>query len=183
MSDLKRVMYTAAAVCIGLMFMFFTMMTKTENDLFRILGTIMMMGGYHLIIRLFISNLIGRIPLDAFDPDEPRFRELPFERRLYGLLRVKKWKAGAPTYDISEFSPVYHTFGELARTTCRAETSHWLCVLASLVTLCFSAWFGDLPVFLVTALAGALVDLTFIVIQRYNRPRMARLAERREHVY
>lgn len=183
MSDLKRMMYTAAAVCIGLMFMFFIIMTKTGNDIFRVLGTVAMMVGYHLIIRLFIANLVGKIPLGAFDPNELRFREFPFERRLYGLLRVKKWKSGAPTYDISEFSPIYHTFGELARTTCRAETSHWLCVLASFVTLSFSMWFGAFPVFLIMAVIGALVDLAFISIQRFNRPRMARLAERREYDY
>lgn len=183
MSDLKRAMYTAAAVFLGLMFVFFIMMTKTGSDIFRVFGTVAMMAGYHLIIRLFIANLVGKIPLGEFDPNEPRFRELSFERRLYGFLRVKKWKDSAPTYDISEFSPVYHTFGELARTTCRTETSHWLCVLASLVTLCFSVWFGAFPVFLVTGIAGAFVDLAFIAIQRYNRPRMARLAERREYDY
>lgn len=183
MSDLKRTMYTAAGISLGLMFVFFILMQNTGRQLFCTLGIIAMMTAYHLIIRLFIGSIAGKVPLKEFDPSSARFRERSFEKRLYGLLRVKKWKDYAPTYDISEFSTVYHTFGELARTTCRAETTHWLCVLASLVSICFTAWLGALPAFLITAVLGALVDMAFIVIQRYNRPRLLRLAERREYDY
>ncbi len=183
MSDMKRAMYTVASVSLVLMFLFFTIMRNTGKDLFLTLGIIAMLTSYHLIIRLFIGSLTGKLPLDKFDPNAARFRELPFEKRLYRLLRVKKWKDRAPTYDISEFSTIYHTYGELARTTCRAETTHWLCVLASLVTISFTAWFGALPAFVITAVFGALVDMAFIVIQRYNRPRLVKLAERKEYDY
>ena len=63
--------------------------------------------------------------------------------------------------------------------TCRAECVHWMCAAASLVSISFALVFDSLPAFLITGIAGALVDLVFVVIQRYNRPRLMRYAAKR----
>lgn len=178
MSGMKRFMYTAAGASLALMFVFFFLMTKTGKSVFLTLGITSMTICYHFVIRLVIGNIIGSIKLSQFDPNSFRFRERRFERKLYKALRVKKWKKFAPTYDKRVFSVKDNTFDELARATCRAETTHWLCAAASLVTICFTAWFGSLAAFLITGILGAFVDLVFIIIQRYNRPRLVHLTER-----
>lgn len=171
-------MYTVAVVSLALMFAFFILMMSSKKSVFMTLGITAMTVCYHFSIRLVIGNIIGSIKLSQFNPNSFRYRERKFERKLYKALRVKKWKRFAPTYDKRVFSVKDNTYDELARATCRAETTHWLCAAASLATICFAAWFGSLAAFLITGILGAFADLVFIIIQRYNRPRLVRLAER-----
>lgn len=176
---MKHFMYIVAGGSLALMFAFFILMVNTNKGVFATLGITAMTICYHFTVRLVIGNIAGSIKLSEFDPNAPRFRERGFERALYRKLRVKKWKKFAPSYDEREFSVKDHSFDELARTTCRAETTHWLCAGASLVSICFAVWFGSLAVFIITGVLGAIVDLVFVVLQRYNRPRLMRLAERK----
>lgn len=173
-------MYTAAAVSLVLMFLFFILMVNTAKNIFLTLGITSMMICYHFTVRLVIGSVMDSIKLSQFKPEARRFRELRFEKKLYKALRVKKWKKFAPTYDDSKFdmttNPVDKVIGEM----CRAESVHWLCIAASLASVTFAVPFGSLPAFLITGIAGALVDLMFVIIQRYNRPRLMRYAAKRE---
>jgi len=42
-----------------------------------------------------------------------------------------------------------------------------------------SSFWGQFWIFLATSVAAMLFDAQFIIIQRYNRPRLIRLAERK----
>lgn len=176
---MKRFMYIVSVASLALMFAFFFLMVNTGMGVFATLGITAMTICYHFTIRLVIGNITGSIKLSQFDPNARRYRERKFERKLYKVLRVKKWKKFVPTYNNRDFSVKDHSFNKLARATCRAETTHWLCAAASLVTICFAVWFGSLVVFIITGVLGALVDLVFVTLQRYNRPRFMRLAERK----
>lgn len=58
---------------------------------------------------------------------------------------------------------------------CQAELVHETIVVLSFVPIIPSVLvFGDLPVFIITSLAAAIIDVTFVIIQRYNRPRIIR---------
>lgn len=66
---------------------------------------------------------------------------------------------------------------------CAAEIIHEVNIPASIipVILSISVPFlrSTLLVFVLTSAAAALFDLMFVVIQRYNRPRMLRLIQRK----
>lgn len=175
---MKRFMYIAALVSLALMFGFALIAKQTELEVFATLAITAMTICYHFTIRLVIGNITGCIKLAKFNPKAACYRERKFERRLYKALRVKKWKKFAPTYDKSVFS-MDNTIEDIARATCRAETTHWICAAASLASICLTIWFNALPAFLITAILGAAADLVFIVIQRYNRPRLVRLEARK----
>lgn len=175
---MKRFMYTAACVSMVLMFAFFFLMVNTAKSVFCTLGITFMTICYHFTVRLVIGSVTDRIKLSQFKPEARQFRERKFERKLYKALRVKKWKKFAPTYDKKLFSLKDNSLDNVIGETCRAEVVHSLCVLASLASICLAVWFGSLPAFLITGILGALVDLVFVIIQRYNRPRLKRLAER-----
>lgn len=174
MNKTKRFMYVAAGGSLALMFLFFILMVNTAERGYLTPGITFMTIGYHFTVRLFIGNVMGKLPLSRFNPDAWRFRERRFERILYKILRVRKWKKFIPSYDNGEFSLKDRSIGDIARATCRAESVHTLCVLASLVTVCFSTWFGSFIVFLITGILGAAADMVFIIVQRYNRPRLLR---------
>lgn len=172
---MKRFMYIASCVSLALMFVFFIIMANTFNSVFLTLGITCMTICYHFTIRLVIGGIMDRISLDNFKPNAGRFRERGFERRFYKTLRVKKWKRFVPTYNDEHFS-MKNSLETLIGETCRAEAVHWLCIAASLVSIAFTAVFGSLAAFLVTGIIGALIDLVFVIIQRYNRPRLIKAA-------
>ena len=68
---------------------------------------------------------------------------------------------------------------EIAQAMCQAELVHETIVILSFVPVAFSAVFGAFWVFLITSLCAAAFDLMFVIIQRYNRPRIIRLIKHR----
>ena len=72
------------------------------------------------------------------------------------------------------------TLEQILRNMCGAELVHETIMVLSLVPIGFSRIFGELPVFLATSLAACLFDGLFVMAQRYNRPRLVRLAQKRK---
>ena len=63
----------------------------------------------------------------------------------------------------------------------KAELDHWLNQIIAISTIFFSLIWGQLWIFLITAVAAMLFDGQFIVIQRFNRPRLVRILEKSKH--
>lgn len=53
---------------------------------------------------------------------------------------------------------------------------HRIIMVLSFVPLLFIIPFGEPAVFAITSVAACLIDCTFVIIQRYNRPRVLRYA-------
>lgn len=105
------------------------------------------------------------------------FRPHPWEENLYRTLNIKAWKGKLPTARPKDFLLRRDNLPQVITATCRAEVSHEICLAASFVPLLFARWFGAFPVFLITSiLAAVLADLPFVLVQRYNRPRLVRAA-------
>ena len=67
---------------------------------------------------------------------------------------------------------------EIVNTTLKSELDHWINEIISLSTLLFSIPWGQFWIFLVTAVAAMIFDSQFIIIQRYNRPRIVKNIEK-----
>ena len=136
------------------------------------------------------GRLMAKIP---FRTDRFPFRPFPFERegKLYEKIGIRGWQSKAP--DISKLIPGIVPRKEIPRRpdaealrrmineTCVAELTHVLLCLAGLALL--RLWPGAGGIVLL-ALYVLLGNIPFILIQRYNRPRLQKLlraAERREH--
>ena len=176
---MKRFMYAVAIAGLVLMFAFYTLMVITKIYAFVTLGITAMTICYHFTVRLVIGNILDVVKLSRFDPRSWRFRELRFEKKLYKAIRVKKWKKFAPTYDDKKFDLSCNSTEDVIGETCRADSVHWLCAAASLASIALSSVFGSLPAFLITGILGALFDLIFVIIQRYNRPRLMKYASKK----
>ncbi len=131
---------------------------------------------YHLAMRLLVGTVINAIYRNRIDHNKWWFRERRFERKLYKALGVNRWKKSMPTYDEQAFDFSTHTAAELLGTMCQAELVHEVILLLSFVPLIFSLWWDDFLVFLLTSIAAAAADGVFVIMQRYNRPRVLRLA-------
>ena len=84
-----------------------------------------------------------------------------------------------PTYDPRLFSLTENTPQQLTANMCQAEVVHEVIVLGSFLPLLFTLFWGSFPVFLITSVLAAGVDTLFVMLQRYNRPRVLRLLQKK----
>ena len=130
---------------------------------------------YHLAIRLAVGLLIDAKYHNQMDYTKPWFREKDLERKLYRALQVKKWKKWLPTFTPQEFDIKSRSVTQIVQATCQAEVVHEINMVLSFVPVVFSVWFDSLGVFLLTSCVAFLFDGIFVIMQRYNRPRLVRL--------
>jgi hypothetical protein len=91
---------------------------------------------------------------------------------------VKKWKGKMPTYDPSFFDHNLHSWDEIAQAMCQAELVHEMIFVLSFFPILASIRFDALWVFLITSVLAADYDAMFVMMQRYNRPRIIKLIKR-----
>lgn len=133
-----------------------------------------------------VSFPVGRLSRRFLRADRFPFRVQPWEGELYRALRVHDWQDKVP--DMSRLLPAlippkrltedYRArLPRMIEETCVAELVHALLSLAGLYTL--RLWPGRGGRIL-TALYILVGNLPFILIQRYNRPRLQRLLARQQ---
>lgn len=135
-----------------------------------------------------LSHFVGQaLPRAHFDPQKFPYRSADWENggKVYEKLGIKHWKDRLP--DMSKIMPDMvrkkmsavksQGMDVLIAETCVAECVHWVLMLLSLGIFFF--WRGAWAVvfWLVYNLLG---NLPFIIIQRYNRPRLVMLEQRRK---
>ena len=134
-------------------------------------GTIL----YHFAMRLAVGYLIDAKYHNQMDYTKKWFQERAFEQKFYETIKVKKWKKWFPTFNPQDFQIKSHSVTEIIQVTCQAEIVHEVIMVLSFVPIIFSVWFGSPGVFLLTSCIAFLFDSIFVIIQRYNRPRLIRL--------
>ena len=133
---------------------------------------------YHFAMRLLVGHLLNFIMRNRANYQKAWYQLRPFEVRLYKALKVKKWKGNMPTYDPDCFDPKLHSWEEIVQAMCQAEIVHEIIVVFSFLPLFFAITFGSFGVFLITSLLAACYDLCFVIIQRFNRPRIIQLLKK-----
>ena len=137
---------------------------------------------YHFAMRLAVGFFIP-LCFKKYNHQSWWFQPRQWEKTLYRKLGVRKWKHKLPTFDPSQFSTDHYTLPEIVRNMCQAEVVHEIIVIFSFVPLAFVPVFGVFPVFLATSIAAGLFDCLFIIAQRYNRPRLARIIEKGNRIH
>ena len=136
---------------------------------------------YHFWVRIIMGN-VSKLFKKHINYTQWWFKEKSFEKRLYEVLRVKKWKGKALTYNPESFSLKEHSLEEIANTMTKSEVDHWINEVISLTTILFSIPWGELWIFLITAIVAMIFDSQFIIIQRYNRPRVMKILNNKKLV-
>ena len=134
---------------------------------------------YHLWVRIIMGN-VSKLFKKHINYNKKWFKERKFEKGLYKLLRVKEWKGKALTYNPELYSLKDNSLEEIANTMCKSEVDHWINEVILLSTLLFAIPWGEFWIFFITAFAAMIFDSQFIVIQRYNRPRVLKSIERKK---
>lgn len=132
---------------------------------------------YHFFIRLLVGSAYNSLMKNRADTAKKWYQMRPWEKKLYEVLRVKKWKNKMPTYEKDFFDPGLHSWDEIAQAMCQAELVHETSMVIGFLPLLLSVWTGAFLVFLITSAAAACFDLIFVIIQRYNRSRIMKLSK------
>lgn len=127
-----------------------------------------------------------KLPRSMFEPDRFPFRSFEWENegRIYEKIGIQQWKTHIP--DMSKY--IRRTFAKqgnlmrdpqhlrkLVKETCSAEFVHWMLILLSPVFAILMDEFG-----LLCTIIYILGNLLFVIIQRYNRPRILKIIQRIE---
>ena len=132
---------------------------------------------YHFAMRLLVGAIVPSLVQEGAG-NHFWFRPKGFEQPLFRALRVKQWKKHLPTYAPESFDLSKHSIEEVIHTCCCSEAVHeWIMLLSFLPVLTIPA-FGAPWVFWITSILAALCDGSFVILQRYNRPRLIRILDK-----
>ena len=175
---MKKTMISTTAI--SLVLLVASGVTYTMTDIRPLFSMAITFGTifYHLAVRLAIGGLIDAKYHNHMDYTRKWFQEKPFEKKLYQTLKVKKWKEYLPTFNPEDFDLQNHSVDEIIQVSCQAEVVHEAIMPFSFVPILFSIWFGSLSVFIITSCAAFLFDSIFVIMQRFNRPRLMKLLRR-----
>lgn len=166
----KLFCFTIAILILNIVFAIITAITKNIICLSLTItfGTFL----FHCVMRY----IVGYLSPHCFKYNQKYFSEKSFEKRLYKALKVKKWKKYMPSYNADSYQVGKNAnLEDIANTTCRNEAIHTVIAVLSYIPLLFTIWFGAFWVFLITSIIASTVDFTFVLMQRYNRPRLVKI--------
>ncbi len=142
---------------------------------------------WYLILTGVIAFFAGRLlPKRWFRPDLFPYRSYGFERdgRIYEKLGIRKWQNKVPDMSrvLPKWMPAKNLSGNyrermprMLQETCVAELIHSLLCVTGLYCLKLYPGIGGI---LIYVLYAVFFNLPFILIQRYNRPRLLKLTKR-----
>ena len=135
---------------------------------------------YHFSMRLIVGELITVLYRNReFHLDSRGFRLYGFEEKLYRALKVKKWKLHMSTAKPEQFDLSTNSMEVLLHNMAQAELVHRIIMVLSFVPVLFIIPYGVPAIFITTSLVASLIDLLFVIMQRYNRPRVMRILKMR----
>ena len=177
---MPKLVRNTAIACLGASAVYAFLFFRLGGGIWLTLAVTCGTAAYHLGVRLLVGRAYDRWMGNRADLTRKWYQPRPWEEPLYRRLRVKSWKDRMPTFYPDEFSPKKHSWSEIAQTMCQSELVHETNILVSFLPLAAAVPFGAFWVFFLTSLGGALFDLSLVILQRYNRPRILRLAQRQD---
>ena len=137
---------------------------------------------YHFAMRLAVGTAVNLIMKNQANHNGAWFREKSFESKLYKLIRVRKWKKYVPTYTPDTFDTTKKTVKDIVGATCQAEIVHEVIMIFSLLPITLIPLLGGAVAMIITSVLSMMIDSVFVILQRYNRPKLVRVMKRFERL-
>ncbi|MGN1105840.1 MAG: hypothetical protein ACI4RH_04250 [Huintestinicola sp.] len=152
---------------------FYFLDKRFDNEVFFVLFVTMLTIFYHFAMRLAVGEVITLLYAKReFKYDAGWYRLSCFEKAFYRKINLKKAKKNALTAKPWQFDINERTYDELLHNMTQAEVVHEIIMVLSFVPVLFSIRFGAVWVFVITSVFACIIDMYFVMIQRYNRPRV-----------
>jgi hypothetical protein len=147
----------------------------TKNAVIQTLTITVGVTAYHFVMRLAVGVVVNLIMKNKANHNNFWFREKVFEGKLFKIIGIKKWKKYIPSYSPDSFDVNKKTVEEIIGATCQAEIVHEIIMVFSLLPIILIPYFGAALAFIITSVLSALIDFAFVMLQRYNRPRLVKV--------
>lgn len=176
---MKKTLFTATTVLLAAFAAATAAYFITETGWVKTVAISLGITSYHFVMRLAVGLGIDSVLHNQVDWNKWWFRQRKFEPPLYKFLRVKNWKKNMPTFERSYFDLTKRTLPEVIGATCEAELVHETIIVLSFLPIALTVCFGAFWVFVITSTVSALFDLSLVIVQRYNRPRLVKLLHKK----
>lgn len=172
----KKIMVISAISTSIFTILFFALYKIIGIEILKVLSITFLTIAFHFDIRLIIGNIVPLFK-NKININSKYFKLKKYEEIVYKKIKVKSWKAKVPTYNDKEFDIKTHSLDEIVRNMCNSEIIHTIDLFISYIPLLLIICFGSPIVFTLTSILASLFDLQFVIIQRYNRPRVIKIIE------
>lgn len=177
---MKKIIHTLTCIIVLLTISsLFVYMYIPSNTTFTVLVSFITTS-YHFVMRIAVGYAVDGIYHNKIDYKKSWFQVSKKENEIYDIIKVKEWKKHMPTYSPETFSLKHHTLEEIAMSMCQSEVVHEIIVVLSFLPILVIPSLGKPLVFILTSFLAACFDLIFVIMQRYNRPRIVKLIEKRK---
>lgn len=177
---MAKVVKGTAFVSVLLTIIFVILYQQSDMDLWLTMAITFGTIAYHFCMRLLVGLVVNLRMGNRANYRGKWYQLRPLEEKLYKILQVKKWKDKMPTYSPEIFSTKEHSLAEIVQAMCQAEVVHEVIMVLSFLPILAVIPFGEFWVFFITSLLAAGFDLMFVMMQRFNRPRIIKLLNRRK---
>ncbi len=165
---IKMLILAFGAAIVALLFSFLNLPVRP------IIVMVSAVTAYQLAIRVAISYAFGAAR-GNINYENAWFKQKRWEAKFYDLIHVHGWKNLFPSYAPEKFD-IKSGIGNVIYETCKAEIAHFVLIFLSFAPMGISFAVGgstfDIMVFAATGLIASFVDLLFLFVMRYNRPRL-----------
>lgn len=165
------VLFIAFAIFLPLFFV-------TKNAIFETITITVGIALYHFVMRLAVGVTVNLIMQNKANYKSVWFKQKGFENKLYKFLNVRKWKKFLPTFDPKTFDANNKTIKEIVEATCQAEIVHEIIIAFSFLPIFLIPFLGGKVAIIITSILSATFDGLFVILQRYNRPKLVKVMER-----
>ena len=150
----------------------------TKNDIVETVTIMIGVTLYHFVMRFLVGTVVNGIMKNKANYKNIWFREKRFENKLYKLIHVRKWRKYIPTYDLNTFDTSQKNVQDIVEATCQAEIVHEVIMVFSLLPIVTIPFLGGAGAMIITSILAMLFDSLFVILQRYNRPKLVRVMKR-----
>ena len=183
----KKKFYHLLQLCFILAVVLFNSLFNKEISKNKILLIVLMGTVFEYLILAIVSIISRTLPKKLFNFNRRLYRERKFERKLFKMIKVKKWKHLIPEmgevlvgFSKNKISnpkdPSY--IAKFIEETCYAEFIHFNAIIFSFgILLIFPAKY-TFCVTLPICIFASLLHMLPIIVQRYNRPKLVMLYNR-----
>ena len=175
---MKKKMILITAILTAVFSILLPIFLATENGALEAITITVGVTLYHFAMRLAVGTIVNSVMKNKADHKNAWFREKSFEDKLYKFLRVREWKKYIPTYSPQTFDTSTKTVNEIIGATCQAEVVHEIIMALSLLPIALIPLFGGAIAMIITSILSMAFDSLFVIIQRYNRPKLVRVMKR-----
>jgi len=133
----------------------------------------------HLILWILSAIVVVGIMKNRANDECAWFRELPWEKDFYRIIKFRKWKHHLPTYNprFYDFKVLKHE--NLLGIISQTEIVHEMAAVLSLLSMAGTRWLGHSYIIVTISIIDLLINLIYVCLQRFNRIRLRRLIHKK----